>query len=263
MGKAKLEKVLQEKINRKQKIFSPFIMAGDGGLEVLEERINFLQACGATAIELGIPFSDPVADGPVIQAAGGRALKNGTTLTRVLEILQAGKENRSLPIVIMTYLNPVLAYEVEKFADSCANAGVDGVIIPDLSMEEEQIIAPSLKNHDIAFVRLAAMTSPDERLLELGQRSEGFLYAVAVNGTTGVREEHDARVTAYLEKLKEYSAVPVLAGFGVSDAEQAHTLSSHCDGVIVGSKIVELLHAGEFEEIKKLIEESALDEVKN
>lgn len=263
MGKAKLEKALQEKINRNQKIFSPFIMAGDGGLEVLGERINFLQTCGAAAIELGIPFSDPVADGPAIQAAGIRALENGTTLTRVLEMLQTGKETRSIPIILMTYLNPVLAYGIEKFAEACVRAGVDGVIIPDLSMEEEQIIAPSLKNNEIAFVRLAAMTSPNNRLLELAKRSEGFLYAVAVNGTTGTRAEHDPRVTAYLEKLKDYSAVPVLAGFGVSNIEQAHALSGYCDGVIVGSKIVELLHAGEVEEIKKLIEETVLVEVKN
>lgn len=156
MGKAKLEKALQEKIDRNQNVFSPFIMAGDGGLEVLEERIVFLQACGAAVIELGIPFSDPVADGPAIQAAGIRALENGTTLTRVLEILQTGKENRSIPIVIMSYLNPVLAYGIEKFAGACMRAGVDGVIIPDLSMEEEEIIAPSLKSNEIAFVRLAA-----------------------------------------------------------------------------------------------------------
>lgn len=263
MGKAKLEKALQEKIDRNQNVFSPFIMAGDGGLEVLEERIVFLQACGAAVIELGIPFSDPVADGPAIQAAGIRALENGTTLTRVLEILQTGKENRSIPIVIMSYLNPVLAYGIEKFAGACMRAGVDGVIIPDLSMEEEEIIAPSLKSNEIAFVRLAAMTSPNGRLLELAKRSEGFLYAVAVNGTTGTRTEHDPRVTAYLGKLKGYSAVPVLAGFGVSSIEQARALGGYCDGVIVGSKIVELLHAGEFEEIKKLIEESVLVEVKN
>lgn len=253
MGKAKLEKALQKKIDSNQKIFSPFIMAGDGGLDVLEERINFLQACGAGAIELGIPFSDPVADGPTIQAAGVRALENGTNLTRVLEILQAGKDTRSIPIVIMTYLNPVIAYGMERFAEACQHAGVDGVIIPDLSMEEEPIIASALEVNGIAFVRLAAMTSPKERLLELAKRSEGFLYAVAVNGTTGARAKHDLQVSAYLQALKEYSNVPVLAGFGVSNSEQARKLSEHCDGVIVGSKIVELLHAGETEEIRKLI----------
>ena len=237
-------------------------MAGDGGLDILEERINFLEECGASTIELGIPFSDPVADGPTIQEAGIRSLKNGTTLTNVLEKLQATKENRSIPIVIMTYLNPVFTYGIEKFAEDCSNAGVDGVIIPDLPMEEEGIIAPALKNNDIAFVRLAAMTSPKERLVELAKRSEGFLYAVAVNGTTGARTEHDVKVTSYLEELKEYSDVPVIAGFGVSTVEQAHALGKHCDGVIVGSKIVQLLHEGKFEEIRQLIEGSIVSGVR-
>lgn len=263
MGKAKLEKALQEKIKSNQNIFAPYIMAGDGGLDILEERINFIEKCGASAIELGIPFSDPVADGPTIQEAGIRALDNGTTLTNVLETLQSTKENRSIPIIMMTYLNPILVYGIDKFAKDCMNAGVDGIIIPDLPMEEEHVISPSLSEHDIAFVRLAAMTSPKERLVKLAKRSEGFLYAVAVNGTTGARTKHDTNVTSYLDDLKKYSDVPVLAGFGVSNTEQAHALSKHCDGVIVGSKIVQLLHEKQFEEINRLIKGSIFAEVKN
>lgn len=264
MGRVKLETALQEKQNANEKIFSPFIMAGDGngGLDILEERINFLQECGAATIELGIPFSDPVADGPTIQAAGIRALENGTTLEKVLEKLRVTKQNRSIPIVVMSYLNPIFTYGIERFASDCAEAGVDGVIIPDLPMEEEQIIAPALSKQDIAFVRLAAMTSPKERLAELAKRSEGFLYAVAVTGTTGARKKHDDNVMSYLEDLQTYGNVPVLAGFGVSQAEQAHALSQHCDGVIVGSKIVELLHEERFEEIRELIEGS-ISVVKN
>lgn len=263
MGKLKLEKALQEKIAANENILSPFIMAGDGGLDILAERIQFMQECGAAAIELGIPFSDPVADGPTIQAAGIRALENGTTLKKVLEILQATKGNRSIPIVIMTYLNPVFTYGIERFAEDCTKAGVDGVIIPDLPMEEEGIVEPALKRHDIAFVRLAAMTSPKERLVELAKRSEGFLYAVAVNGTTGARTTHDTRVTTYLEELKKYSNVPVLAGFGVSNVEQAHKLGKHCDGVIVGSKVVQLLHERKFAEVRRLVAESVLVEVES
>lgn len=263
MGKLKLEKALQEKIDANENIFSPFIMAGDGGLDILAERIQFMQECGAAAIELGIPFSDPVADGPTIQAAGIRALENGTTLKKVLEILRSTKENRSIPIVIMTYLNPVFTYGIASFAEDCTKAGVDGVIIPDLPMEEEGIIEPALKRHDIAFVRLVAMTSPKERLVELAKRSEGFLYAVAVNGTTGARATHDTRVTSYLEDLKEYSDVPVLAGFGVSNVEQAHKLGKHCDGVIVGSMVVQLLHDRKFAEVRRLVAKSVLVEVKS
>lgn len=263
MGKIKLEKALKEKMDANQNIFSPFIMAGDGRLDILEERIQFMQDCGAAAIELGIPFSDPVADGPTIQAAGNRALENGTTLKKVLEILRATKEKRSIPIVIMTYLNPVFTYGIARFAEDCKRAGVDGVIIPDLPMEEEEIIAPALMGNDIAFVRLAAMTSPKERLVELAKRSEGFLYAVAVNGTTGTRTTHDTRVNSYLEELKECSDVPVLAGFGVSNVEQAHMLGKHCDGVIVGSKVVELLHERKFAEVRRLVAGSVLVEVES
>ena len=250
MGKEKLESALQKKIDAKESIFSPFIMAGDGGLDILEERIEFLMKCGASAIELGIPFSDPVADGPVIQEAGKRALASGTTLKKVLEKLQETKESRDIPIVVMTYINPVLKYGVERFAREAAAAGVDGVIIPDLPMEEEGLIDTVLKDNNIAFIRLAAMTSPKERLVELAKRSEGFLYAVAVNGTTGERAVHDTYVSSYLKELKSYCDIPVLAGFGVSNVEQAQALSKHCNGVIVGSKIVQLLHEGRKTEIK-------------
>ena len=253
MGKAKLEKAIQDKARVDEKLFVPYMMAGDGGLDRLEETIYFLQNCGAAAIEVGIPFSDPVADGPIIQEAGIRALKHGTTLATVIDKLATFKDRRSIPIVIMTYLNPILAYGIDRFAKDCLQAGVDGVIIPDIPMEEEGIIASSLQEQNIAFIRLAAMTSSEERLIELAKRSEGFLYAVAVKGTTGERETHDTKVHDYLKLLKKNSSIPVLAGFGVSNAEQAQQLSKACDGVIVGSKIVQLLHEGKLKDIQQLI----------
>ncbi|MCF3944571.1 tryptophan synthase subunit alpha [Oceanobacillus alkalisoli] len=256
MGKVKLEKALQEKLSAEEKIFSPFITAGDGGLDILPERIKFFEENGAAVIELGIPFSDPVADGPTIQAAGSRALDNGTTLAKVLDVLEKTKLERAIPVVIMTYINPIITFGIEDFARKCAEAGVDGVIIPDLPMEEESLIAEALSKGHIAFIRLAAMTSPTERLQELAERTEGFLYAVAVTGTTGARTEHDAYVSTFLQKLKTYTNTPVLAGFGVSTGEQARALGEHSDGVIVGSKIVQLLHEGKLAEISQLMEES-------
>lgn len=256
MGKEQINQAFQEKIDKQQNLFVPYIMAGDGGLDVLEERISFLQDCGVAAIELGIPFSDPVADGPTIQAAGQRALDNGTTLASVLETLAQFKETRTIPIILMTYVNPIYVYGVEKFAADCQKAGVAGVIIPDVPLEEETLVANALDNHSIAFIRLAALTSTKERIEELAKRSEGFLYAVAVAGTTGARATHENDVMTYLQKLKNSSQVPVLAGFGVSTSEQAQELSSHCDGVIVGSKIVDLLHKGKNDEIRSLIKGS-------
>ena len=256
MGKEKIDRSFQEKRATKKNIFVPYIMAGDGGLEMLEERINFLQDSGVAAIELGIPFSDPVADGPTIQKAGQRALKNGTTLASVLDALGKFKETRTIPIILMTYINLIYIYGVEKFAADCEKVGVDGVIIPDLPMEEESLVAEALEKHLIDFIRLAALTSPKERITELARRSEGFLYAVAVRGTTGAREAYEQDVASYLETLKAHSSVPVLAGFGVSTADQAHELSSHCDGVIVGSTIVQLLHEGKDEDVRTLIQNS-------
>lgn len=256
MGIAKLNHHFHKKLTDNEKLFVPYIMAGDGGLDILEERIAFLEQCNASAIELGIPFSDPVADGPSIQAAGLRALHEGTTLEKILHTLKNSKENRNVPIIFMTYMNPILQYGVERFAADCTAAGVDGVIIPDLPLEEEKIITSSLKKQALGLIRLAARTSPKERLRRLTAVSEGFLYAVSVTGTTGTRDIHDADVENYLAKLKSLSNIPVLAGFGISNSRQAQQLSSYCDGVIVGSKIVDLFHEGKTGEIKKLIEES-------
>ncbi|AVQ97889.1 tryptophan synthase subunit alpha [Oceanobacillus iheyensis] len=256
MGKANMENYFKQKQSKGDNLFVPYIMAGDGGLEVLKERVLFLQDCGVAAIEIGIPFSDPVADGPTIQAAGKRALENGTTLSGVLKALQAFKDERKVPIILMTYVNPVYRYGLASFAQDCAIAGVDGVIVPDIPIEEEKFIADELQSESLAFIRLAALTSTKDRLIEIAERSEGFLYAVAVTGTTGAREAYGDEVKAYLEMLKSNSSVPVLAGFGVSTPAQAQTLSSYCDGVIVGSTIVEFFHRGDTEKIQQLIQDT-------
>ncbi|MBO1002273.1 tryptophan synthase subunit alpha [Pseudogracilibacillus auburnensis] len=256
MGKEKIANYFQEKQDHHENLFVPYIVAGDGGLDLLQERINFLEKSGVAAIELGIPFSDPVADGPTIQEASIRALENGTSLAGVLDVLEPTKDERKVPIILMTYLNPIYAYGIEKFAADCERVGVDGVIIPDVPLEEEEVIEASLTKHHIAFIRLAALTSTPDRIKEIARRSEGFLYAVSVTGTTGARTSHHERVATYLETLKKHSTVPVLAGFGVATANQAHELSSHCDGVIVGSKIVDLLHQGKEDEVRQLIVDS-------
>src|SRR5699024_8399309 len=157
MGKKRIDQVFQEKRAEGQKLFVPYIMAGDGGLDHLEARLQFLQDCGASAVELGIPFSDPVADGPTIQDAGVRALNNGTTLTNVLETVKGFKDKFAMPIIFMVYLNPIFIYGAEKFAADCAASGVDGVIIPDLPLEEEGVLKEDLQANDIALIRLAAL----------------------------------------------------------------------------------------------------------
>ena len=256
MSNEKIAAYFKQVQNKGNKLFIPYIMAGDGGLDILNDRIQFLEDSGVAAIELGIPFSDPVADGATIQQAGIRALNDGVTLEKVLHTIRPFKDDRAVPIILMTYINPIFRYGVDQFAKMCADAGVSGVIIPDVPMEEESLVKEALAANHIAFIRLAAMTSPNERLEKIAAQSEGFLYAVSVTGTTGERAEHQERVYDYLADLKQFANVPVLAGFGVSTPEQAHRLSAHCDGVIVGSKIVSLLHEGREEEVRKLIEES-------
>lgn len=255
-GKAKMDAYFKAVQDRGQNLFVPYIVAGDGGLERLAEQIKLLEESGVAAIELGIPFSDPVADGPTIQRAGMRALDGGVTLQRVLDMLRDTRGQRSVPIVLMTYFNPIYSLGVDKFAAACLESGVDGIIVPDLPMEEEDLLSEALEANDVAFIRLVALTSTPERMEELAKRSEGFLYAVAVRGTTGARAEHDDGVADYLKSLKELSEVPVMAGFGVSNAEQARELSSHCDGVIVGSAIVDLFYEGRDDEVRALVEAS-------
>ncbi|WP_174615619.1 tryptophan synthase subunit alpha [Virgibacillus ihumii] len=256
MSNTELDKALAEKLENNKKVIVPYIMAGDKPLDQLEEQLEFLQESGAAAVELGIPFSDPVADGPTIQDAGQRSLKNGTTLTTVLKALKSFADKRTVPVILMTYLNPVFKYGIESFAKDCANAGVNGVIIPDLPLEEETIITDDLQQNEISYIRLAAMTSPVDRLQKIAEQTEGFLYAVSVTGTTGARTTHDDKVKSYLQKLKQYTEKPVLAGFGVSTSSQAHNLAEACDGVIIGSTIVNFLHQDEKVNVQKLLQES-------
>lgn len=253
MTKKKLTNAIKNCVENGEKAFVAYIMAGDGGLKKMKKDILFLQKSGATAIELGIPFSDPVADGPVIQAAGERALTFGVTLKKVLEAIKTFKEEITVPLIIMTYLNPIIRYGVEAFVEECANAEISGVIIPDLPMEEDTLLKPALEEKQIALVPLVSLTSPKNRITDIIAKAEGFIYAVTVNGTTGVRNEFGDSLTSHLAHLKTISSVPVLAGFGISTAEQVQEVGASVDGVIVGSAIVEALHKEKYEKIEALL----------
>ncbi len=249
----RIEKVFKTLNLKEEKAFVPYIMAGDGGLENLGERITFLERAGATAVEIGIPFSDPVADGPIIQEAGIRALKNNISLRDVIQAIRSIRPIIHIPIILMTYLNPVLAYGRDRCFEDCRNAGVDGFIIPDLPIEEEELLLEKADREGIELIPLVTLTSPVERIQEIAQRGKGFLYAVTVNGITGTRSEFHSQLGDYLQSIKEVSSIPVLAGFGISTPEQVRSISSYCDGVIVGSKIVQLFEQNKLEEIETLI----------
>ncbi|WP_214816374.1 tryptophan synthase subunit alpha [Exiguobacterium sp. s59] len=246
-----LETAIRE---REGAAFVPYIMAGDGGMDRLIPTIVELERMGATAIELGIPFSDPVADGPIIEAAGMRALEAGVTLEMVLNHLIEGNDQFNVPIVLMTYLNPVFRFGIQPFFDRAKECGVSGVIIPDLPFEESLQLFADIERHDVAVIPLVTLTSSEARTASILEKAEGFVYAVTLKGTTGKADVFPDELLAYLTRLTEQSRVPVLAGFGVHLPEQVQTLGNACDGVVVGSFIVEALHEGRTKDVETLIQ---------
>lgn len=252
-GRSYIEKQFNETLQNGNKLFIPYIMAGDGGLENLIPTLQFLEKSGVSAIELGIPFSDPVADGPTIQEAGLRALNQGVNLRSIINLLKAERHKVNVPIIFMTYMNPIYKYGIQQFVQDAKEAGIDGLIIPDLPLEQKKLISDELDQVGIALVQLVSLTSSEERMKEIAEQSQGFLYAVTVNGITGTRDSFEEKLDQHLQKLKQFSPVPVLAGFGISTPEHVHDMSNKCDGVIVGSKIIQLLQNKDFVAIEQLV----------
>lgn len=248
-----LQQAIEQVNERGGAAFIPYIMAGDGGLETLKPTILRLQALGVTAIEVGIPFTDPVADGPTIEAAGMRALSYGVTLRNILQTLASFADDITVPLVAMTYLNPILAYGADEFARDAFAAGIRGVIVPDMPFEESGMIAPSLKAHNINLVQLISLTSDAARIQKLAHASEGFIYAVTLNGITGERAQFATHLAEHFATLKTESNIPVLAGFGISQPEHIAHFRTFSDGVIVGSKIVDALAKDDWATIEALI----------
>ena len=236
-----------------RKAFVAYIMAGDGGLGRLSEQVQYLQNAGVTAIEIGIPFSDPVADGPTIEAAGNRALKEGVTLEKVLAEMKSWEFEVEVPLLVMTYLNPVIKFGVQRFAAECREAGISGVIIPDLPYEHRQLVHPYVIKENIKLIQLVTLTTTDKRLEEILREAEGFVYAVTVTGITGSRDEMSDSVRNFMQKVRSQSPVPVYAGFGISKEKHVDMLRDDVDGFIVGSAIVKAFYENNIEEIEPLI----------
>ena len=218
--------------------FIPFIMAGDPNLEAAQNMLDALPDAGADIIELGIPFSDPMADGPVIQAAGLRALEAGMTLKKVLAMAAAFRAKHATPLVLMGYLNPVHAYGYEAFARDAAAAGVDGIILVDIPPEEAGEIEPVLTKHHIALVRLIAPTSVPARLPLLAKGANGYLYYISITGITGAASASPEAIQGKLAEIRKVTALPVCVGFGIKTAADVKAFAALADGVVVGSAIV-------------------------
>lgn len=222
--------------------FVPFITAGDPDPEVSFEILKELPAAGADAIELGIPFSDPMADGPAIQASSTRALRAGTTVRGVLELVarfRAG--DTKTPIVLMGYYNPIHAFGVSAFIDAAANAGVDGLIIVDLGPEEDEALRLKANKAGIDIVRLATPTTNDARLPAVLNGAGGYLYYVSVAGVTGTKAVPEEEVAAAIRRIKRQTELPCAVGFGIRTPEQAASIARIADAAIVGSAIVSLI----------------------
>lgn len=222
------------------KAFIAFVTCGDPDIATTEALIPAMDKAGADIIELGIPFSDPTAEGPVIQAANERALHAGVTTDTILEMVSRIRASVQAPLVIMTYANVVFSYGTERFLQAAVAAGVDGLILPDIPYEEKQEFAPACRKHNIAFISLIAPTS-QERITKIAREAEGFVYCVSSLGVTGVRNAITSDVGDMIRRVHEATDVPAAVGFGISTPEQAAAMAMQADGVIVGSAIVKLV----------------------
>ena len=225
---------------RDKKAFIGFITAGDPDLETTKEIIKKMEQAGCSLVEIGIPFSDPIAEGPVIQNANIRALKNNVTTDDVFKMVNEIREEVSIPMVFMTYLNVLFRYGYDRFLQKASEAGICGVIIPDMPYEEKKELQSVAVNYGIEVVSLIAPTSED-RIKTIASDAEGFIYTVSSLGVTGVRSEIKTDLEAIIKAVKEVTDIPVAIGFGISTPEQAEKYSKIADGVIVGSAIVSLI----------------------
>ena len=223
------------------KAFIAFITCGDPDLGTTAECVRAAVDGGADLIELGIPFSDPTAEGPVIQSANARALAGGVTTDKIFAMVKELRRNVSVPMVFMTYANVVYSYGIERFCDRCVEAGIDGMILPDVPFEEKEEFAPACRERGLSFISLIAPTS-ENRVAMIAREAESFLYIVSSMGVTGVRSEITTDIGAMVELVRKSTSIPCAVGFGISTPEQAAKMAGLSDGAIVGSAIVRLIH---------------------
>lgn len=236
--------------NRHAKALVTFITAGDPDLSCTEEIIHLLEDAGADIIELGVPFSDPMADGPTIQLSSERALAAGTTLAGVLATVKKARLRSQIPIILMGYLNPVHAYGYERFCRDAADAGVDGVLLVDMPPEESQELLPHAGLYGLDIIFLLTPTSDASRISTVNQLGKGFIYYVTVTGVTGTRQVVSESLSGELTNIMKKVKLPVMAGFGISTPEQAADVAALADGVVVGSALVKLFEKYSGQQLK-------------
>ena len=237
------QKIKQNRIHKafeNGKAFIPFITCGDPDLETTAAAVRAAVKSGADLIELGIPFSDPTAEGPVIQGANIRALKGGVNTNKIFELVRELRTDVTVPIVFMTYANVVFSYGAEKFISTCAEIGIDGLILPDIPFEEKDEFLPICRKYGVALISLIAPTS-ENRIGMIAKEAEGFIYLVSSLGVTGMRSEINTDLESIVKIIRENTSVPCAIGFGISTPQQAKKMSAIADGAIVGSAIIKFL----------------------
>ena len=232
------------------KAFIPFITCGDPDLETTAKIVRVMANCGASLIELGIPFSDPTAEGPTIQGANLRALTGGVTTDKIFDLVRDLRRDVSVPMVFMTYANVVFSYGADKFISTCKEIGIDGLILPDLPFEEKEEFQPLCDQYGVDLISLIAPTS-ENRIAMIASQAQGFIYVVSSLGVTGVRSEITTDVASIVKIIRENAQIPCAVGFGISTPEQARKMAAISDGAIVGSAII------------KIIEKSGADAAEN
>jgi len=252
----RIDNVFNKLRSNGQKALIPFITCGYPSIDGYMKLFDVLEKNGADIIEIGIPFSDPLADGPVIQATSKIALENGINTDTVMDTIVKIRSKSSIPIVILTYFNTVYRYGIDKFLKRALSAGVDGLIIADLPLEEFYNYESLLSNDYIDNIMLASLTSSKERLHKISNICKGFLYCVAVKGVTGIRDGISSEVKDFLVKLRSITNLPLALGFGISNPEQINEVKKYCDAIIIGSKILSLLlDADDFDKGLSKVEE--------
>ena len=228
---------------KNKKAFIPFITAGDPDLDTTLELILTLEKAGADIIEIGIPYSDPMADGPVIQASSTRALAGGTKISLIMEKISEIREKTQIPLVYLLYYNSIFKYGPERFFKQCKEVGIDGLIIPDLPLEERSEVIEIADKYDICVIPMVAPTSK-ARIKAITNLGKGFVYCVSVNGVTGTRQNITTDIEEYMNLIKGYTNMPRALGFGISSAEMAKAYAPYCEAIIVGSAIIKLVAEG-------------------
>lgn len=237
-GPALLEKAFAGAKARGRAAMIPFVTAGDPSLETTAAILREMDRAGADVLEVGIPFSDPLADGPVIQAASTRALAGGVTLDGIFGMLKQAVPGLKAPVVLLVYVNSIFSRGVDCFLTDCEAAGVAGLIVPDLPPEEAGEYREAARRYGVATITFAAPTSTPERLRLAAEYGQGFIYCVSVTGVTGERREISPEVEPMLDRVRQYTDLPLAVGFGISGPEQARAVARYADGVIVGSAVV-------------------------